>query len=855
MRIKVKKPIHLTVYLALLIICICWPGFFAKAVLAHTPHDPTDVLTLSPSYGRDDNTIFIAISDQLLKSEDGGYSWKQLANGLDNSHLISSVCISPYYIEDKTLFFSTKGDGIYRSEDGGNSWAKDNKGLGEYNIKTIKISPLGAVVAIDIEGKLWRKDKQDHNWKRISENYSGIRSMCFSAISPEKSVMFLGDKKGIIYISFDEGAGIQQKYALPGSGPITAIAASPRYYLDNTLFVGTIEKGIFKSVDGGSSFVESNNGITEKTIIDLAVSSRDNDSVSIYVTTWHQAVFSSVDGAQTWQLFSENLTTDKQADTKKYRSPHFRGVRLSKRFTADNTLFVAGFDGLFVSKTGGKEWKQLETLPLSLVKGLDVFSTEEITSIAVTTYGGGAYISSDKGKNWIIGNSGLKTTRLSDIRFSPAYRRDKTILSASKGYLLISDDGGKSWRKTDLKYNGLRKKVSAFLNTIMIKLKIRFSWNDLLLKDLEKTRPWPTVIAMSQNYEEDKTLFFSTRAHGVYRSTDGGKTHKKVWDAAGRTIPALVISPDYSSDKTLFISVRGLGVFKSTDGGDSWTKSSNGFEFIAEWRKSEIVHQIEKKDVKLTISPDFKQDRTLFGRSSEGLYKSTDAGDTWQKIESPIFAEGDNIIGANISPDYKNDKTMIISVKGRGLYRTNDGGRSFSILSRELIAQHYNIEYLKFSPLFRLDNTIIAASDEAVFLSTDSGYHWKLLRRPVRYENNREDVIRHRGTWAMEYGEEFSANSISVSDAPGSSVELDFVGTGIRWIGTESGRRGKAKIFIDGVMQPYIEQFNRDTHDPTDVFSVSGLPTGAHQIRIEVGQNKDTVSTEKVSIDAFDVIP
>jgi hypothetical protein len=58
---------------------------------------------------------------------------------------------------------------------------------------------------------------------------------------------------------------------------------------------------------------------------------------------------------------------------------------------------------------------------VGLIKGMDLTNKKDQLFLAITTYGGGAYISYDNGINWTIGNSGLKTTRLSDIKFSPQF--------------------------------------------------------------------------------------------------------------------------------------------------------------------------------------------------------------------------------------------------------------------------------------------------------------------------------------------------------------------------------------------------------------------------------------------------
>ena len=93
-----------------------------KQAGAHSPHDTIDALALSPAYATD-HTAFIAIADHLRKSTDGGYSWKELINGMDHKHLLGSLAVSPSFEIDKTIWVSSRGDGIYRSQDGGDTWA------------------------------------------------------------------------------------------------------------------------------------------------------------------------------------------------------------------------------------------------------------------------------------------------------------------------------------------------------------------------------------------------------------------------------------------------------------------------------------------------------------------------------------------------------------------------------------------------------------------------------------------------------------------------------------------------------------------------------------------------------------
>jgi len=106
--------------------------FNTNATFAHTPHDVINNLEISSSYDQD-KTLLIIVRNNLLKSEDDGYSWKRIVRGLDNKHLLSSLVISSEH-SNKFPFLSSDGDGVYKSQDNGYSWFKVNNGLGSLNI-------------------------------------------------------------------------------------------------------------------------------------------------------------------------------------------------------------------------------------------------------------------------------------------------------------------------------------------------------------------------------------------------------------------------------------------------------------------------------------------------------------------------------------------------------------------------------------------------------------------------------------------------------------------------------------------------------------------------------------------------
>jgi photosystem II stability/assembly factor-like uncharacterized protein len=834
-------------------------------VHAHSPHDVIDALTLSPTYDQD-KTLFIAISDHLKKSTDGGFSWKELVNGLDHKHLLSSIAISPSFQVDETLFVSSDGDGIYRSESGGTSWVKVNVGLSNLKIDSLTIYPdyvsEQIVLAAGTKGGLYRTDNGGDCWKRVMAEDIKVTAVAFFEGEKEQRVL-AGDRDGNLYLSVNSGQDWQQSFRNTGSGAITVIAVSPNISVDGIVFVGTEKKGVFKTVDWGISFEQVNKGMSErklifkkidKHIVSLGISPDYATDSTLFASTWYEAVFISTNGGKSWQKYDKGLTTVGQADSEKYLSPHFREVKLSKTFGQDKTIFLGGFDGLFKSTDGGQSWTQMETSPLRLIKGLALSSGDkDYSSVAITTYGGGAYTITidDRGRAWAVNNGGLKKTRLSDIVFSPNYRSDNTIFSASRGYLLKSNKRGKAWDKVSLAFKSWRTRLSHILR----RLRLPRSLSRSILSEAEKEKPFATVIAPSPNFASDKTIYFGTRYHGIFKSVDCGLNNLIVWDGMGRTITSMVISPDFASDKTLFVGVRGKGVYKTVDAGDTWQPVNSGLTFIDTWQKSAIIHQIKQKDIKLAISPDYRTSKTVFASTSEGLFKTTNAGGSWQQLDGAAYGRDSYILNAAISPNYEKDQTLIVSVKGRGLFKSDNGGMTFAKIAPELINSNHAIEFIKFTRFYVVDSTIYGASREELFQSTDGGNTWKTIRRLVRYENMR-DVISYEGGWKLLREDDFSATSVSHSNDTNNKATLNFVGTGIAWIGTKSDDLGIAKVYIDGEYQGDIDQFSNTRETMVEVYSRIDLAYGPHTITIEVTDQKNPRSNGyRIEIDAFDVLP
>ncbi len=128
--------------------------------------------------------------------------------------------------------------------------------------------------------------------------------------------------------------------------------------------------------------------------------------------------------------------------------------------------------------------------------------------------------------------------------------------------------------------------------------------------------------------------------NGVWGTTDGGKTWTHLGLDDTQSIGRIVVDP--ANPKVVYVAADGhlfgpnaeRGLYKSTDGGQHWTKSKyidedTGFTDVA----------IDFSNPKILYAASYQHRRTWWGYNGGGpgsaLWKTTDAGANWTKVEGP----------------------------------------------------------------------------------------------------------------------------------------------------------------------------------------------------------------------------
>ncbi|HET7585264.1 MAG TPA: glycosyl hydrolase [Gemmatimonadaceae bacterium] len=166
---------------------------------------------------------------------------------------------------------------------------------------------------------------------------------------------------------------------------------------------------------------------------------------------------------------------------------------------------------------------------------------------------------------------------------------------------------------------------------------------------------------------------------GVYKTTDGGKTWKKILfrnDSTG--ITDLVLDPNdphtiyaafWQAGRTPWMLVSGgagSGIFKSTDGGDHWTELT---------RNPGLPRGIIG-NIGITVSPaSSKRVWAIIEADSGGVFRSDDAGATWTRLNEDRNLRQRAWYYTRIFADPKDTSTVY--VLNVSFWKSTDGGKTF----------------------------------------------------------------------------------------------------------------------------------------------------------------------------------
>jgi photosystem II stability/assembly factor-like uncharacterized protein len=245
-----------------------------------------------------------------------------------------------------------------------------------------------------------------------------------------------------------------------------------------------------------------------------------------------------------------------------------------------------------------------------------------------------------------------------------------------------------------------------------------------------------------------------TIGDGLYKTTDGGASWKKMGFENSERISSIAINPKNSDE--IFVGVLGAlwsdsderGVYKSTDGGKTWKKilyigPSTG--------ASDVIMDPLNPNILYASMWQFRRTGWGFnsGGESSGLYKSTDSGATWQKIHNGFPSGKLGRIAVALAPSDSNILYSVLETEDKsksGLWKSINAGQDWEHLNSDfgLVVRPFYFSRISIDPK-NPDIVIKAGLNGSI--SRDGGKTFKNLGNmhgdihDIMFDINNSDII------------------------------------------------------------------------------------------------------------------
>ncbi len=259
----------------------------------------------------------------------------------------------------------------------------------------------------------------------------------------------------------------------------------------------------------------------------------------------------------------------------------------------------------------------------------------------------------------------------------------------------------------------------------------------------------PDVVWMGTGDQANARSSYSGK--GVFKSSDAGATWEFMGLPDSHHIARIVIHP--TRPDIVYVAAMGhlfsknaeRGVFRTTDGGKSWKKVL----YVSD-RVGAIDLVVNRKTPTTLYAAMYDKDRRPWqiveSGPESGIYKTDDGGDKWTRLtrglptgrigrigldlyqKNPLILyallENQNPKSGTESRDVNAISPLAAGIIGNELYRTNDGGRTWRKVTDVNVAggkAPYSFNQIRVNP--HDDKTVIVTSD-SMFISRDGGKTW-----------------------------------------------------------------------------------------------------------------------------------
>ncbi len=240
---------------------------------------------------------------------------------------------------------------------------------------------------------------------------------------------------------------------------------------------------------------------------------------------------------------------------------------------------------------------------------------------------------------------------------------------------------------------------------------------------------------------ENNAQSYVVPGDGVYKSEDGGKTWTNKGLKESQQIGAVVVHPQHPN--TVWVAAYGphrtsggdRGVFKTTDGGKTWVNVLHPSDNTGCW---ELHMDPRNPDVLYAVAHQRQRylSTVVTGGDESGIYKTTDGGATWKRLEGGLPQKKVGRIGMDLSPVNPDRLYAVVDAKEkkeRGTYTSADAGASWTRVS-DYVSTYPTYCQKVFCDPKSIDR--VYAMDMFNQVSIDGGKSWSRLGEDRKHVDN-----------------------------------------------------------------------------------------------------------------------
>jgi len=658
-----------------------------------------------------------------------------------------------------TFYFGSVGGGVWKSINSGRTWTPVFDSTNVASIGALAVAPSNPNVVYAGTGEADMRDSIAFG--------DGV----YKSMDAGKTWQHLGleNTKQIGRIIVD-----------PKNPNTVFVAALGNAYAPNP------DRGVYRSLNGGTTWQKVLFNNNDAGAIDLAFD--PTDSKIVYATLWNvrrppwfiytpangpgAGIFKSVDGGSTWKEISEGIPVEGRGH-----------IGISVAPTNRNRLYAvvdAKEGGVFSSNDGGATWTRLSSDKRLWDRGwyFEKVTVDPKNADVVYVMNTSMYRSTDAGKTWTPIKGAPGGDDYHQLWINPDDPR-RMILASDQG-AIVTLDGAATWSSW---YNQPTAQIyhvaadyrfpywvtGAQQDSGAVGTPSRSRHSEISNRDWEGlcaggeagyTAPDPLhpELLFGGTVSRCNVLTGETKNVSPERGATPGQ-YRHAW-----TQPLVFSQAD---SHALYYANQFL--YKTTNGGESWTQLSQdltredpGVPPNLNEAAAADAPADKRRGVIYTIAPSPLHASTIWIGTDDGLIQLTnDDGKTWQNVTPPTMTSWSKVVMIeashfNVNEAYAAVERHQLADYEPHIYRTLDSGKTWTEITKGLPAGVY-VQTVKEDPIRR--GLLFTGTERAVFVSFDDGDHWQSLQQNLPPASMRDFAIHDddlivathgRGFWMID---------------------------------------------------------------------------------------------------------